>query len=261
MPGGWQGVRGLNVAQALGSGVDGVIDQPKRMSYNPLVDNQLTRFEKIAERLVEGSLARLFSGQLHPQEIVARLARAMEDHAHDGIAPDHYTISLNPADYKLMIKAEPTLPQLLAERVLVMVQRAELQLSRDPQVELVAQPKTPRKTVRVSATITQVLTDKTAALNMARVRQQLGQMPDGSTYLIVDGRQHIPLTKPVSEFPDNISLCNGQHNADKQEHQGHVMGLVEQTFQCEECQGEFHSGKCEYEKKMYFQDSPYVGDA
>ena len=68
------------------------------------VNNQLARFEKIAERLVEGSLARLFAGQLHPQEIVAQLVRAMEDNAREGVAPDHYYVYLNSADQQ----ASPT---------------------------------------------------------------------------------------------------------------------------------------------------------
>jgi len=161
------------------------------------VDNQLARFEKIAERLVEGSLARLFAGQLHPQEIVTRLARAMEDNADAGVAPDHYYIHLNPADHRAMLAAEPEFPQLLAERVLVMVQEAQLQLNGEPQVELIAQPDIPRKTVAVTAAITAQTTSRTEALDMAKVRQQLNQMPDGSTYLIVDGRQHIVLNKPV----------------------------------------------------------------
>jgi len=161
------------------------------------VNNQLARFEKIAERLVEGSLARLFAGQLHPQEIVAQLARAMEDNAHNGVAPDHYYVYLSPADHRAVLQAEPTLPGILAEHVLILVRQAGLELDRAPVVEMIAQRGAGRQTVAVTASTSQQETSKTQAFDSTRFRRRLDQQPDGSTYLIVEGRQHLALTKPV----------------------------------------------------------------
>jgi hypothetical protein len=41
--------------------------------------NPLSRFEQLAEHLVEGTFGRWFAGQLHPLEVALQLARAMED--------------------------------------------------------------------------------------------------------------------------------------------------------------------------------------
>ena len=40
--------------------------------------NPLSRFEKLAEQLVEGSFGRWFAGQLHPLEVALQLARAKD---------------------------------------------------------------------------------------------------------------------------------------------------------------------------------------
>ena len=66
--------------------------------------NPLSRFEKLAEQLVEGAFGRWFAGQLHPLEVALQLARAMEDAQvlnlrGERLAPNHYWVYLNPADY------------------------------------------------------------------------------------------------------------------------------------------------------------------
>ena len=41
--------------------------------------SKIARFEALAERLVEGTFARLFAGRLRPLEVATHLTRALED--------------------------------------------------------------------------------------------------------------------------------------------------------------------------------------
>lgn len=161
------------------------------------MDNQLARFERLFEKLVEDPLIRLFSGELHPQELVARLGRAMEDKAEGRRAPDHYQVMLNPADREALLAAEPELAQLLADEVCVLAEQAALTLPGEPVVELTARPEMARQTVRVTARVTGQKAQQTQSLSRERLRAQAGLGPDGSTYLIVGGQQHVPLTRTI----------------------------------------------------------------
>jgi hypothetical protein len=159
------------------------------------VSSQLDRFERLFEKLVEDPLIRLFSGELRPGELVARLGRAMEDKAEGKRAPDHYQVLLNPEDREALLAAEPDLPQLLADEVCVLAEQAALSLPTEPVVELTPRPEMPRQTVRVTARVTGQRAQQTESLDREKLRRQAGLGPDGSTYLIVGGQQHVPLTR------------------------------------------------------------------
>lgn len=155
------------------------------------------RFEEMMERLVEGSLARLFAGQLEPQGLAAQLARAMEDNAEEELAPDHYWVYLNPTDFEQLQEAEPELARLLREQVLALAQQAGLDLTRAPVVELLTHAEVARRAVSVTAAITGRSEEHTQAMNLAAVRSELSQQPDGQTYLIIEGQRHVVLTRPA----------------------------------------------------------------
>ena len=62
----------------------------------------LDRFERLMERMVEGSVGKMFRSQVQPAEIGRRLERAMEARplvSVDGmIVPNDYRVHLNPED-------------------------------------------------------------------------------------------------------------------------------------------------------------------
>jgi hypothetical protein len=79
---------------------------------------ELSRLEKQLEKLVEGSLARVFGAGLSASEMGARLARAMDDgvirdekgRAH---APDQFALTLHPAEIEqLSEKFSDIIPEL-----------------------------------------------------------------------------------------------------------------------------------------------------
>ncbi|MBN1219768.1 MAG: DUF3662 domain-containing protein [Anaerolineae bacterium] len=70
--------------------------------------NQLDRFERLAQRLIEVPFQRLFQPQLHPADLTDQLALAIEEGRQNGrghdLIPNHYQILINSADYAQLVK-------------------------------------------------------------------------------------------------------------------------------------------------------------
>jgi hypothetical protein len=161
------------------------------------VNKRFSRFEELAERLVEGSLSRLFAGGLLPQVVATKAARAMEDFAQGDVAPDRYLVHLDPKDCDGLLMAEPALERMLAEHLKALAEQAGLGLYCDPVVEFVPDPEQPRQSVAITAFVTGEGDEYTRAFDPGRLQQALQHQPDGSNYLIVEGGRHLSLTKAV----------------------------------------------------------------
>jgi len=170
--------------------------------------NRIARFEALAERLVEGTFARLFAGHLHALEVARHLAHAMEDrqaYAADGVAlaPTHYWVYLHPDDFEPLLADRPTLAEDLAGYVAELVRQAGLILVRPPSVFVEPQAEVPRHSVRVEArwqpaenaegSSTREMTEEEQATIQAAVEEE----PGGQPFLIIDGQRHVDLVEPV----------------------------------------------------------------
>jgi hypothetical protein len=171
--------------------------------------NRIERFEALAERLVEGTFARLFAGYLHPLEVATHLARAMEDHrsyAPDGspVAPTHYWVYLHPHDFGRLIAQRPTLSEDLVEHVATLAREAGLVLLDPPVIAVEPLKSVPPHSVRIEAregpvdradqgNVTREMTDdeRTAVVEAA------DEGPCGRPFLIVNGGRHVELDQPV----------------------------------------------------------------
>jgi pSer/pThr/pTyr-binding forkhead associated (FHA) protein len=170
--------------------------------------NPLSRFEKLAEHLVEGAFGRWFAGQLHPLEVATQLARAMEDAQAlnlrgEHLAPNIYWVYLNPADYDALRLAQPTLPEDLTQSVVELAAQAELVLAQRPVVEVHSAESIPRRQVSVAAryvppeSVQAGVTSEMSTQASAAMRAELARVPDANPFLILDGRQTVPLTRPI----------------------------------------------------------------
>jgi len=170
--------------------------------------NRIERFEALAERLVEGTFARLFAGYLHPLEVATHLARAMEDRrvrAPDGtfLAPTHYWIYLHPKDFGPLIAQRPSLAEDLAEHVARLAQEAGLTLTGPPVVAVEPLLDVPPRSVRVEARwepseeIAAGSTREMAEEEQEAIRAAAEEERRGQPFLIIDGERHVDLTEPV----------------------------------------------------------------
>jgi hypothetical protein len=119
--------------------------------------NILDRFEHSFERLVEGSVGRIFRSPIQPAEIGLKLERAMISNqlaSVDGtLVPNDYQVAMNPLDMVLFEEfvtalcrqSETWLTDLAAERRFTTVDRMRVQITGDPHVA--------RRAIKVTATI------------------------------------------------------------------------------------------------------------
>lgn len=181
--------------------------------------NKIARFEALAERLVEGTFARLFAGRLSPLEVATHLTRAMEDHqtiSQEGIsqAPTHYWVYLHPEDCDALAVEQPTLEIELARHVTELAAQAGLELRVTPMIQVLPDKKLEPHEVHVEARLmsgepaplerthefkpTVVTTTKPKATS--EVRESDGEVkemiaPPGRPFLILEGRRHVNLLR------------------------------------------------------------------
>jgi hypothetical protein len=170
--------------------------------------NKLARFESLAEQWVEGTFGRLFGGRIQPMEVASALAHAMEDEQFtndngDQFAPNVYWVYLNPADYESLRQSQPDLPIDLARSMIELAERAELRLSEQPIVEIRSSDEIPRRHISVAAryvaqdTAPISQTDEIAPETVDSIRKGLRTAANTRSFLILDGRRHVSLVKPV----------------------------------------------------------------
>lgn len=160
----------------------------------------LTKFEEMAQRLVEDSFKRLFGSRMESLDVAARLAKAMEDSHAAGQTIESFAVYLNPTDYDSLMKANPAVAPDLANYVSRLAQEGGYPAMLEPRVQLISDPAIGRHLVQVKAFHRQERPDQTT-----QMRRPLGSGDDplaplqrADAYLIIEGRQHIPLDKPVT---------------------------------------------------------------
>jgi hypothetical protein len=119
--------------------------------------NILDRFEQGFERLVEGSIGRLFRSPVQPAEIGRKLERAMNAHQVASVGatlvPNDYRVAMNPRDmvlfsdfvHPLCRQMEQWLAEVADERGYAMIDRVRVAIAGDEAV--------PRRAIQVTAAI------------------------------------------------------------------------------------------------------------
>lgn len=158
----------------------------------------ISRFETLAQELIEGSLGRLLGGGVTPADIAARISRVLEDSQMNDTVADTYHVRLHPSDLAAIQQTYPNLTTELQSLVLSLAQQAHLKLLASPHVVLAADETVKRHDIRVQAMrqrpseeTTQIRPDNEVGAEL------LASILNLNAYLIVDGRHHIPLDKPI----------------------------------------------------------------
>lgn len=169
--------------------------------------NQIARFEDMAERLVEGTFARLFAGRLSPLEVATSLLRAMEDYqtmGPDGTArpPTHYWVYLHPEDHNLLTAEQPNLEKELARFIVELAAQAGLRLESAPIVHVVPDEGVGLHQVRTEAHLVPENAsgiEKTREIEESKPDEVEAEriVPAGRPFLILEGRRHFNLVQPV----------------------------------------------------------------
>ena len=158
----------------------------------------LSRFEALAQRLVEGSFSRLFGGQLQALDLAAHLARGMEDNQLGGVAPDVYVIHLHPLAFTAVSTQNPHLTTDLAAYIEQLARQSSLSLVNMPRIEFVTDPNLPRHAISVSAQHGHIHAESTQVHNRRAAVDEISAAVQAlDAFLILDGRRHVALQQPI----------------------------------------------------------------
>jgi hypothetical protein len=159
----------------------------------------LSRFEALAQRLVEGSFSRLFGGRLQLLDVANRLAHAVEDSQLDGQEASCYHVHLHPDDYDALRQENPDLAIDLTGYLVQLAQEGGLASGLQPRIEIVVDERVTRQQVLIKAADSGA-TDHEPEATLARPRDQgdfaLLALKTVDAFLIVDGKRHVPLDRP-----------------------------------------------------------------
>lgn len=172
--------------------------------------NKIARFEALAERLVEGTFARLFAGRFSPLEVVTHLARAMEDHqvlSPDGIpqAPTHYWVYLHPDNFDALAVEQRVLEAELAHHVTELAAQVSLVLGITPVVRVLPDAGIAPHGVRVEARWMPEEMAEGSGMESTREIEMGDEDPEaegviappGRPFLVLEGQRHVNLIQPV----------------------------------------------------------------
>jgi hypothetical protein len=153
-------------------------------------------FERLAQRLVEGSLGRLTGDRTQVVEVAAQLARAMEDSREDSSAPNYYRVTVNPSYLRQLEKQQPELTQRLCVYLRDLAQQSGLSISGEPRLEFF-----PDATLRRNELVIETHRERQAGETTNVFRQDgsspLQQLKKLDAFLIINGRRHVALDKPL----------------------------------------------------------------
>ncbi|MCX7680989.1 MAG: FHA domain-containing protein [Anaerolineae bacterium] len=209
----------------------------------------ITYLESLAERLVEGTFVRVFAGQLSILEIATQLARAVEDCSASRL-PDRFEVRLHPRNCQMLATDGRTLEQELARQLYTLTAQAGLELLTLPAIDVVSDERVGLHEVRVEA---RRMSEKPAELEKTREigdKESIAEPPPGRPFLILDGRRHVNLVKPIVSIGralDNDIIIDdarvSRHHAQLRRRYGHYVlydlgsagGTKVNNYPVEEC--------------------------
>ncbi len=156
------------------------------------------RFEDLAQRLIEGSLARLLGQRLQPQTVLRALVQAIEDAQVLGaqgepVAPNHFWVNLSEQDLAPLEYFHPNLADELSENARQIMVQMGLRLDMPPRVFLRGvQELSPRQISVIARWIPPDLPMSSTTAQAAHP-VALPRRP----FVIVDGRRQIALTREL----------------------------------------------------------------
>ncbi len=170
------------------------------MKHSPL-----SRVERLIRRVVEEPFTWFGSEKLDPFQLAGHLTRVYEDVAPETEQPNLFVIHVNPNDYReIESYGVQALARQVADYVVIMAGRRGHHLSQPPTIrfESHAQEQTHSAHVTVSRVVDQHLnTDVYAVEDNDGVQEAIRS---ADAFLIVQGRQHIALDRPITRIGRRI---------------------------------------------------------
>ena len=157
---------------------------------------RFSRFESIAQRLIEGSLTRLLGGRPLTREAINHLAEALEDSQVEANVANRYQIRMHPADYAEIHEETPDVSSRLSTHLRELARQAGLTFAGELQLVLVADKAILPQKVVVHAWHEPAMDGATRSFKRSQLPVE-APLETLDAFLIVNGRRHVPLDKSV----------------------------------------------------------------
>jgi len=161
-----------------------------------MVRNRFSRFERFVRRLVEGSIGRLIGDEDLTRRIAARLVQALEDSQLQSDSPTGYHIALNPADLRSRSAEIAELEARIARYLTTIGPHGEAGKKKGVVIRLVPDETLRPGDVYVEASYEHRAGGTTSVLNQGD-DITIKQLRLLDAFLIVNGRRHVALDKPL----------------------------------------------------------------
>ena len=158
----------------------------------------LSKFESLAQRLVEGSFDRFLGGQVKTLQIASKLARAVEDGQQNGRCPDHFVVRVSTADFDEITAQDDEFTEHLADYIVELAKSGELTLVFHPQIKLQADEALRDGRIFIEAEFLSRPSGVTTQVQQradveAEIKEAIVAL---DAYLVVEGQRQIPLNQP-----------------------------------------------------------------
>jgi hypothetical protein len=160
----------------------------------------ISRFEEAAQQLVEGSFSHLFGRSLEPLELAHKCLRAAEGWPHDS-PPNHFRIAVSPDAYVQIADESLSLAEEVQHHLKSLAAKPSPQVADDPHVVIEPDPLIGSKHIEVTAsTIERSDYYQTAVMHREREEAGMEAIQELDAFLIVQGRKHVALDRPVTRI-------------------------------------------------------------
>ncbi|MDP2661806.1 MAG: DUF3662 and FHA domain-containing protein [Dehalococcoidia bacterium] len=171
----------------------------------------LDRLEQTLERVMKDAITQRLGGRLHPVEIARKLSQAMESNqtitAQRILAPNLYTVRLNPSDAEALAPLRATLERELASYLAQAMEESNLSAVTYPRVSLVQDAETARRKIRVEART--VESEQEPSIDQqggqtVRLRIPSVEAVAGKAWLLSPGPTGKQTSHPISHLPFSL---------------------------------------------------------
>lgn len=158
----------------------------------------LSKFESLAQRLVEGSFDRFLGGQVKTLQIASKLARSVEDGQQNGRCPDHFVVRVSEGDFTELIAQDEEFTEHLADYVVELARSGDLILKFHPQIRLQSDERLPNDRIIIESDFLVRPSGVTTQLQPrvdveSEIKEAITTL---DAYLVVAGQRQIPLDQP-----------------------------------------------------------------
>lgn len=166
--------------------------------------SSFSRFEQLAQDLIEGAFQRLFGSEIEPHDLARRIALAMDDSLQSGELANRYVVTFSPADYETVLARHPELTADLAQYVAKIAWQSGLTFAEPPTIVVEADPRVASGRVRVRGEVgPQVVGEQTTAVatqafGPAEQGAALQELLARDAFLVISGQRTIPLKEPIT---------------------------------------------------------------